>query len=83
MSKEQNKFGHLIGEATKTPRTDKAAFVAEFGGPVVVDADFARQLESELAEAMAKLRKLREKMSETPKNNKYGEKNNGFNQNNE
>ena len=47
MSKEQNKFGHLIDEATKTPRTDKAAFVADFGGPVVVDADFARELERE------------------------------------
>lgn len=64
MSKEQNKFGHLIDEATKTPRTDKAAFVAEFGGPVVVDADFARQLESELADAMAKLRKLRKTILE-------------------
>jgi hypothetical protein len=60
MSKEQNKFGHLIDEATKTPRTDKAAFVADFGGPVVVDVDFARQLESELADALAKLRKLEE-----------------------
>ena len=58
MSKEQNKFGHLIDEATKTPRTDKAAFVADFGGPVVVDADFARQLEIELAAALAKLRWL-------------------------
>ena len=30
-----------------TPRTDKAAFTANFGGPVVVDADFAQQLEQE------------------------------------
>ena len=60
MSKEQNKFGHLIDEATKTPRTDKAAYVAIFGGAVVVDVDFARQLESELADALAKLRKLEE-----------------------
>jgi len=60
MSKEQNKFGYLIDKATKTPRTDKAAFVADFGGPVVVDVDFARQLESELADALAKLRKLEE-----------------------
>ena len=58
MNKEQNKFGHLIDEATKTPRTDKAAFVAEFGGPVVVDADFARELEKELAAAKAKLRDM-------------------------
>ena len=58
MSKEQNKFGHLIDEATKTPRTDKAAFVAEFGGPVVVDADFARQLEAELADAMSEIDKF-------------------------
>jgi Lhr-like helicase len=63
MNKEQNKFGHLIDEATKTPRTDKAAFVANFSGTVfeVVDADFARQLEIELADAKAKLKKLREK----------------------
>jgi hypothetical protein len=46
------------GEKMKTPRTDKAAFVSTFGGPVVVDADFARQLEIELAEAKAKLRDL-------------------------
>ena len=45
---------------SETPRTDKAAFVADFGGPVVVDADFARQLEIELAEARAKLRYLEE-----------------------
>ena len=30
-----------------TPRTDKAAFTANFGGSVVVDADFAQQLEQE------------------------------------
>jgi hypothetical protein len=60
MSKEQNKFGHLIDKATKTPRTDKAAFVAEYGGPVVVDVDFARELEEELADALAKLRELGE-----------------------
>ena len=59
MSKEQNKFGHLIDEATKTPRTDNAAFVADFGGPVVVDADFARQLEEELAEALGEIKRLR------------------------
>ena len=47
---------------SKTPRTDRAAFVADFGGPVVVDADFAQQLEIELATAKAKLRELREKM---------------------
>ena len=61
MSKEQNKFGHLIDKATKTPRTDKAAYVATFGGAVVVDADFARELEIELVAAKAKLRKLRKK----------------------
>lgn len=31
----------------ETPRTDKAAYVANFGGPVVVDADFAREIEQE------------------------------------
>lgn len=44
----------------KTPRTDKAAFTADFGGPVVVDADFARELEKELADALARLRRLGE-----------------------
>ena len=46
----------------ETPRTDKAAFAVNFVGIVyeVVDADFARQLEKELADAMAKLRKLGE-----------------------
>jgi hypothetical protein len=34
-------------ETMETPRTDKAAFVANLGGTVVVDADFARQLEQE------------------------------------
>jgi len=49
---------------SKTPRTDQAAFEANFSGTVfkVVDAYFARQLETELATAKAKLRKLREKM---------------------
>lgn len=44
----------------ETPRTDKAAFVANFSGTVyeVMDADFARQLEIELAEAKAKLKDL-------------------------
>lgn len=48
----------------KTPRTDQAAFEANFSGTVfkVVDAYFARQLEIELAAAKVKLRKLREKM---------------------
>lgn len=68
MSKEQNKFGHLIDKATKTPRTDKAAYVANFGGAVVVDADFARELETELAAAIAKLRKLEEKINEKKEN---------------
>lgn len=68
MSKEQNKFGHLIDEATKTPRTDKAAYVANFGGAVVVDADFARELEEELADALAKLRELRKKINDKTEN---------------
>jgi len=48
---------------SKTPRTDQAAFEANFSGTVfkVVDAYFARQLETELAEAMAKLRDIEEK----------------------
>lgn len=43
----------------ETPRTDKAAFVANFGGPAVVDADFAQQLEQE----NKNLRKLLDKAS--------------------
>lgn len=43
----------------ETPRTDKAAFVANFGGAVVVDADFAQQLEQE----NKKLRRLLDKAS--------------------
>ena len=48
----------------ETPRTDQAAFAVNFVGIVyeVVDADFARQLEKELAAAKTKLKKLREKM---------------------
>ena len=48
---------------SKTPRTDQAAFEANFSGTVfkVVDAYFARQLEIELAAAKTKLRKLRKK----------------------
>jgi len=48
----------------KTPRTDQAAFEANFSGAVfkVVNAYFARQLEIELAAAKTKLKKLREKM---------------------
>ena len=41
----------------ETPRTDKAIFVAEFGGPVVVDADFAQRLELENRDLRALLDK--------------------------
>ena len=49
---------------SKTPRTDNAAFEANFSGAIfkVVNAAFARQLEIELAAAKTKLKKLREKM---------------------
>jgi hypothetical protein len=64
---------------SKTPRTDQAAFEANFSGTVfkVVDAYFARQLETELAAAKAKLRELRKKinekkkMSETPRTDEH------------
>ena len=49
---------------SKTPRTDQAAFTE---GLVVVDADFARELETELAEARAEAErknKLIEQMRE-------------------
>lgn len=58
-----------------TPRTDEhLRWRRENGYVAIITQDFARQLERELADALAKLRKLEEKMSETPKNNKYGEK---------
>ena len=56
---------------SETPRTDKAAFVAEYGGPVVVDIDFARELEEELADAIAELRELRKKINEKKENEKF------------
>jgi hypothetical protein len=34
-------------DVSETPKTDKAAFVSTFGGTVVVDADFAREIEQE------------------------------------
>ena len=61
MSKEQNKFGHLIDEATKTPRTDEHLRRKEENGHVVVvSREFARQLETELAEALGEIRGLRQ-----------------------
>jgi hypothetical protein len=47
-------------ETMETPRTDKAAFVANLGGTVVVDADFAREIEQE----NRNLRKLLDKASQ-------------------
>lgn len=46
-------------DAMETPKTDKAAYVANFGGSVVVDADFAQRLEQE----NRKLRGLLDKAS--------------------
>ena len=56
---------------SKTPRTDQAAFEANFSGTVfkVVDAYFARQLETELAAAKTKLRELRKKIRDIGKKN--------------
>ena len=45
------------GEVMETPRTDKAAFTANFGGTVVVDADFAQRLELENRDLRALLDK--------------------------
>ena len=58
---------------SKTPRTDTAAFEANFSGTIfkVVDAYFARQLEKELADAKAILRKLRKKINEKKENEKF------------
>ena len=57
---------------SKTPRTDQAAFEANFSGTVfkVVDSYFARQLEKELAAAKVKLKKLRKKINEKKENEK-------------
>ena len=61
---------------SKTPRTDQAAFEADFSGTVfkVVDAYFARQLEIELTAAKAKLRKLRVKLRDKKNEKKENEK---------
>jgi len=69
MSKEQNKSGHLIDEATKTPRTQAA--IKTYGDYIrredAVPIEFAEQLETELAEARADIErkdKLIEQMRE-------------------
>jgi hypothetical protein len=55
---------------SKTPRTDQAAFEANFSGTVfkVVDSYFALQIETELATAKSKLRELRKKINEKKEN---------------
>jgi hypothetical protein len=48
---------------SNTPRTDEhLRWKRENGYVVIVSQDFARQLERELADAMAELRDLKEKM---------------------
>ena len=48
---------------SETPRTDEhLRMKAENGHVAIVGREFARQLERELADAMAKLRDLEEKM---------------------
>ena len=60
MSKEQNKFGHLIDKATKTPRSINHC---DCGGDKshCFDCLFevSCQLETELAEARAEIEQLR------------------------
>ncbi|MDD2999966.1 MAG: hypothetical protein PHV05_12965 [Candidatus Riflebacteria bacterium] len=70
LEKQQN--SNTKGKTMETPRTDQAAFEANFSGTVfkVVDAYFARQLETELAAAKAKLRELRKKINEKKENEK-------------
>lgn len=47
----------------KTPRTDEhLRWKRENGHVAIVSQDFARQLERELADAMAELKELKEKM---------------------
>lgn len=53
-------IGLELEDDMETPRTDKASFTANFGGSVVVDADFARQLEQE----NENLRRLLDKASQ-------------------
>ena len=48
---------------SETPRTDEhLRWKRENGYIAIISQDFARQLEEELADALAKLRRLREKM---------------------
>ena len=65
MSKEQNKFGHLIDEATKTPRTDEhLRWRRENGYVAIITQDFARQLEIELAEVQNEIERLETELRE-------------------
>ena len=60
MNKEQNKSGHLIDEASKTPRTQAA--IRTYGDYIrsedAVSIEFAEQLETELSEARAEIDRL-------------------------
>jgi hypothetical protein len=56
---------------SETPRTDEhLRMKAENGHVAIVGREFARQLERELADAIAKLRKLEEKMRKKRKKRK-------------
>ncbi len=55
---------------SETPRTDEhLRWKRENGHIAIVSIEFARQLEIELAAAIAELRILEEKMGETPRKN--------------
>ena len=68
MSKEQNKSGHLVDEATKTPRTDAElkleAFFDGFGIVETVEIEFAQELETELADARAEIEQLKHQLED-------------------
>jgi len=61
LEKQQN--SDIKRETMETPRTDKAAFTANFGGTVVVDADFAQRLELENRDLRALLDKASQAIS--------------------
>lgn len=60
MNKGQNKSGHLIDDATKTPRTQAAirTYSDYIRSEDAVPIEFAEQLEHELAEARAEIESL-------------------------
>ena len=63
MNGNQDESGHLIDEASKTPRTDAElkleAFFDGIGIVETVEVEFAQELEAELADARAEIERLK------------------------